>query len=309
MKKVINIVEYIGRYTELKQIPGGEFVGLCPLHHEKTPSFFINEEKQQFCCMGCNVGGDILTFIQAYYHVPFEEAVEILSYETGKSPNVSKHILEEIKKFKKKDEPFVQRIYLMDDCMNEYPESHHINEWMAEGISEEVLTRYNVRYNKEKTKIMFPIWDIYGKIVAIKYRNLVDLPKYKHVNKVGVKDYLYNMNFAINSIIEEDECIIFESEKSVLKAETWNIHNTVAVGSHGLKDEIPSLIKLQFTNLVLAYDEDIKPKEIRKQVERLKHYKNIYVIPMDNFSAKEAPVDQGFTAWREAYENKKRVIY
>ena len=221
--------------------------------------------------MGCNVGGDILTFIQAYYHVPFEEAVEILSYETGKSPNVSKHILEEIKKFKKKDEPFVQRIYLMDDCMNEYPESHHINEWMAEGISEEVLTRYNVRYNKEKTKIMFPIWDIYGKIVAIKYRNLVDLPKYKHVNKVGVKDYLYNMNFAINSIIEEDECIIFESEKSVLKAETWNIHNTVAVGSHGLKDEIPSLIKLQFTNLVLAYDEDIKPKEIRKQVERLKH--------------------------------------
>ena len=309
MKKAVNIVDYIGRYTELKQIPGGEFAGLCPLHHEKTPSFFVNEQKQQFCCMGCNTGGDILTFIQQYHGVSFEEAVEILSYESGKVPSIPKSILQEISCFKKKDNPFVQRIYLMDNCMNEFPESHHIIEWMKEGISEEVLTKYNVRYNDNRTRIMFPIWDMHGKIVAIKYRNLVELPKYKHLNKVGVKDYLYNMNFAIEPVLQQDECVIFESEKSVLKAETWNIHNTVAAGSHGLKDEIPMLIKLPFKNLVLAYDQDVKREDIKKQIARLKHYKNIYIIPMDTFNAKEAPVDRGFTAWREAYENRKRVIY
>ena len=43
MKKAIDITEYVGRYTELRKMPSGEYLGLCPIHKEKTPSFFVNK--------------------------------------------------------------------------------------------------------------------------------------------------------------------------------------------------------------------------------------------------------------------------
>lgn len=307
MKEAVDIVEYISRFTQLKQVPSGEFVGLCPLHHEKTPSFFVNREKQNFCCMGCRVGGDILTFIKEYHHVDFDGAVQILQYESGCEPQQTRAVSDIARKFKRKEETGQQRIYLLDNCMEEFPHSHHITEWIDEGISEEVLEKYNVRYNKGKNKIVFPIWDDAGKIVAVKFRDLINLPKYRYINKIGKKDFLYNMNFAKDCISQMDECILVESEKSVMKLETWGIHNSVAVGTHFVKDEVPLLLKLPFGNLVFAYDQDVKVTEIKEQVERLKHYKNIWVVPVDLLGEKEAPCDNGKDVWNNLYGRRFRI--
>lgn len=308
MKKVVDIVDYISRFALLKQVPSGEFVGLCPLHHEDTPSFFVNREKQQFVCMGCRAGGDIITFIQLYHKVSFEKAIEILQFESGVSPRAESGLIKEVKKFKPIDGEYrSNRLYLKNECMHEFSPSHEIIEWIREGISADVLEKYDVRYGADKKKIYFPIWDINNRIISIKYRDLYGTPKYKYTNKIGKKDFLYNLNFAYDAIVGSSECILFEGEKSVMKMETWGIHNSVAVGTHYIKDEVQLLIRIPFDNLVFAYDSDVPLKEIYSQISILRHFKNVYYIPTKLLGDKEAPCDKGKEFFEKLYESRVKI--
>lgn len=67
-----------GRYTQLKKA-GNEYVGLCPFHTEKTPSFFVNDRKGLYHCWGCEAKGDAITLMMALGHLSFDEAVKALS--------------------------------------------------------------------------------------------------------------------------------------------------------------------------------------------------------------------------------------
>ena len=82
LKGGVDIVEYVGRHVTLKK-QGREYVGLCPLHGEKTPSFYINESKQVFHCRGCGAGGSVLDFIMGIYGINEHEAANQLRSELG----------------------------------------------------------------------------------------------------------------------------------------------------------------------------------------------------------------------------------
>lgn len=303
----LDIVDYIGRYADLQTRNGVEFFCSCPFHRDDNPSFFVNREKQVFHCYSCNSSGDILSFIQKYHNVPFREAVQILEMETGAEIIETPCFIKVADVFRPKERAFEQRLFLLSDAMEAFPPSHEIKEWLAEGITQDVLTRYDVRYNADKTRIMFPIYDADNRLVTIKYRNLVSKPKYSYVNKLGRKDFLYNFVNARDAIVGLNECIIVESEKSVLKLESWGVHNSVAAGSHGLKDEVPLLVKCPFNTLIFAYDEDVAAEEIYKQSEILKHYKSVWRIPMRGVAPKNAPVDMGYDRWMELYNRKRKV--
>ena len=280
---------------------------MCPFHNENTPSFFVNETKQQFYCFSCRSGGDIITFIQKYHKVSFTEAIQILEMETGHEEKTRRAMVEEAKKYIEREDEKEKRIYLFKDCMNEYPKYHKIKEWMDEGISEEVLEKHDVRYSKDRKRIMFPIMDEEGNIISIKYRNLYEKPKYMYLNKIGKKDFLYNFNNAKEYINGLSECILVESEKSVMKLETWGIYNCVAVGSHYINDEVGLLIRQPFNNIVFAYDEDVKIEEVLKQIKILRHYKNIYYVNSNGIGEKNAPCDKGFQKWCELYNKRKKL--
>ena len=70
-----SIVEVISDHLTLKKM-GRNYLGLCPFHSEKTPSFTVNEEKGIFHCFGCGVGGNVFHFLMQYEHLTFPEAVE-----------------------------------------------------------------------------------------------------------------------------------------------------------------------------------------------------------------------------------------
>ena len=74
----VNIVDIISRYVTLKK-RGRNYLGLCPFHTEKTPSFSVNAEKQIFHCFGCKKGGDIFAFWTAYHQVSFPQAMRDLA--------------------------------------------------------------------------------------------------------------------------------------------------------------------------------------------------------------------------------------
>jgi DNA primase len=84
LKSSIDIVNVIGEYVRLKRIGAtGRYVGLCPFHQEKTPSFSVNQSRQFYKCFGCGVGGDALKFVMEIDGLTFPEALKLLAERNG----------------------------------------------------------------------------------------------------------------------------------------------------------------------------------------------------------------------------------
>ncbi len=77
-----DIVQIIGRYVNLKRT-GSSYVGLCPFHSEKSPSFNVSSSRQMYKCFGCGVAGNVITFIMEYENYTFPEAMEFLAEQAG----------------------------------------------------------------------------------------------------------------------------------------------------------------------------------------------------------------------------------
>ncbi|ETS92786.1 CHC2 zinc finger domain protein, partial [Fusobacterium sp. CM21] len=77
-----DIVDVISPYVRLTR-RGSNYVGLCPFHSEKTPSFSVNGSKQIFHCFGCGVGGNSISFVMKYENLTFTEAVKQLADKAG----------------------------------------------------------------------------------------------------------------------------------------------------------------------------------------------------------------------------------
>ena len=77
-----DIVNIIGKYVRLEK-KGNKFWGCCPFHHEKTPSFCINEFEQFYHCFGCGESGDVITFLRKFENLEYHDAVRILAENAG----------------------------------------------------------------------------------------------------------------------------------------------------------------------------------------------------------------------------------
>ena len=77
-----DIVEWIGRTVSLQK-SGKGFIGLCPFHSEKTPSFHVRPELRIFKCFGCGAGGNVIRFVMETEGLEFREAVRMLAEEAG----------------------------------------------------------------------------------------------------------------------------------------------------------------------------------------------------------------------------------
>ena len=77
-----DIVDIISGYIKLKK-NGSSYVGLCPFHNEKSPSFSVSPGKQLYHCFGCGVGGNVITFVMEYENYTFLEAVKYLADKAG----------------------------------------------------------------------------------------------------------------------------------------------------------------------------------------------------------------------------------
>ena len=78
----VDLVDFVSEHTALRR-RGRNYVGLCPFHQEKTPSFSVNPDRQFFKCFGCGAGGDLFTFVQLRENVDFKEAIRILADRAG----------------------------------------------------------------------------------------------------------------------------------------------------------------------------------------------------------------------------------
>lgn len=102
IKQRIDVVDFIGEYVALKSA-GVNHKGLCPFHHEKSPSFMVSRERNSWHCFGCSKGGDIFSFVQEIEGMEFIEALKFLADRAGVTLTMKKNDLDASQKNRLKD--------------------------------------------------------------------------------------------------------------------------------------------------------------------------------------------------------------
>ncbi|MBI2989526.1 MAG: DNA primase [Deltaproteobacteria bacterium] len=143
-----SIVEVISDHLTLKKM-GRNYLGLCPFHAEKTPSFTVNEEKGIFHCFGCGVGGNVFHFLMQYEHLTFPEAVE----QVGKRYGITVERLD--RPAARRDAEEIESLYHVNERAAAYfhetlfgrPEGKRALEYLkARGVQEQVARRFYLGY-------------------------------------------------------------------------------------------------------------------------------------------------------------------
>ena len=78
LKARVDLAAFVGQFTKLRR-SGRQLIGLCPLHSERHPSFFVHPEKQVFKCFGCGAGGDVYAFVMRVEGCDFLDALRIVA--------------------------------------------------------------------------------------------------------------------------------------------------------------------------------------------------------------------------------------
>lgn len=313
-----DIVEYIRQFVSM-ELKDGEWWGLSPFKDEFTASFSVNENGLWYD-FSSGKGGNILTFITEYKKVNIAEAIRILKEYLNIKDDISfsqLNILKQIKKYKNKfslkEPPAIPE--LPSNYINKYKKAR-IKPWEDEGISPEIMDKYGVRWDDYHEAIVFEVRDDSGKLISFKERNMkqgwkeLGFPKYQYTHSIGSNYFLWGLYKNREECCKNNEVILVESEKSVMKLEGWGISNCAAICTSHINDlQIRTLIKLG-VSVVVALDKD-KHREIFKDEmwKKLKKFCKVYVI-LDNYNLlgeKDAPVDRGLDVWKQLYD-KKRIL-
>lgn len=318
----VDLVDYIGQDIELHQ-KGKDFFGRCNKHLDKTPSFSVNPNKNMYYCFSCGRGGGIIQYLQEYECLSFDDAVEktcrLANADLSTmcySPTVK--LLKKIRKLKQKYVSVEHTI--LDEAEYEKYKKLPINEWLDEGIKQKEIDLFDIRIDEKSNRIVYPVRDLQGRLINIKGRTRFEDYKAMHLMKyinyfpVGTMDYLQGLDITLPYVKENNEIILFESIKSVMKCYGWGYKNCASVEKHSVTDEqIRLLIRLK-VNIVFAYDSDVsyKTKDIVESLTKLKRFTNVFIIEdkaklLGGAETKNSPADLGMQTFEKLYREKRRV--
>lgn len=296
IKERLSIVDVVGSYIKLE--PAGiNMKARCPFHNERTPSFFVSPARGSFHCFGCAKGGDMFTFIQDIEGVDFSRALKLLALRAGVE-------LTSTFDKKEKDENEVLYRLLDDATtyfQNNLEEYFHGKEYLrSRGILPESVKSFRIGYAKDewrsllnflvarkyspediekagliiksekgfydrfRGRIMFPIADRQGRIVAFSgrvYPSTNDERVAKYVNSPETVLYnksliLYGYDKAKQAILRSKRAVVVEGQMDLVLAHQTGTHETVAVSGTALTDQHLSLIKRFCDVLILCFDSD-----------------------------------------------------
>ncbi|MCF0140866.1 MAG: DNA primase [Mogibacterium sp.] len=293
LKMTVNIVDVIGREVSLKKA-GSTYKGLCPFHSEKTASFNVNEEKQFYKCFGCQASGDVISFVQNYYKIPFMDSVEKLCEEYGISmpekissgPKIdydkfydinakaARFYFNNLTSGKNAGYTYFKNRGLKDEIIKKFGLGFAPNSWTSlydylkkEGVSDEDMLKLGLvikgkkgLYDKFRNRVMFPIINTQGKVIGFGGRVLDDSkPKYLNSDESDIflkKNNLYGLNLSRSAINSDDRIIMVEGYMDVISLYQAGVENVAASLGTALTDNQAKLISRYTKNVVLSYDSD-----------------------------------------------------
>ena len=315
----VDAVQYIGQYVELQEGSSpGEWVGLCPFHQEKTPSFTVTESNGKWFCFGCHRGGNVVTFAMRYHRLSKQDAIDLLSANGNTQHHApSTSAAKIIKRFRPQEakEKVSTYSFYDDDVMEQYEaQARQLDVWRDEGIMNEQLVKYQVRYDPDCNRIVFPIRNVAGNIINIAGRTLdpnwkeKKIRKYSYYGSLGVLDTLYGLYENRAEIQRKGEVIVFEGAKSVMKAEGWGYKNCVAALTSRINPYQLRIFLMLGCRVVIAFDSDVEAEKI-DTTKKLARFVPVEVICDTEglLEPKMSPVDAGKEVWESLYEGRWRI--
>ncbi len=319
----VDLLDYVSESIPMER-KGHDYFGHCPLHVDETPSFSITPSKNAYYCFSCGRYGRIINFLMQYEHLPFHNAVakgaalaKINMDTICKSETISR--LKRMRILLQKKPPVVHEA--IDEKLYKQYTNTPSKEWIDEGIPEDVQRIFGIRIDHWQNRIVYPVYDIDGRLINVKgrtrYPNYKQMKIAKYINyfRVGTMDYFQGLNITLPYVKESGEIIIFESIKSVMKMYAWGYKNCASAEKHTITDEQISLLVRLRCNIVFAFDSDISysQNDIVDSLNKLKRMTNVYVIEdkenlLGGKEAKNSPADLSKEVWDKLYESKRKLI-
>lgn len=307
-----DIVDIASSYVTLKR-NGTDFVALCPFHREKTPSFHISSDKQLFYCFGCGSGGNIIDFVMKIENLDFIDAIKFLAERAGitleeevYSPEIQKKHDEReaiLKMNKLAAKRYVKNLAEDDaKAAREYAFGRGLNreiigsfgigyakeswsdlvDYLKEnGFTNDEIVRAGLAvknekghvYDKFRNRLMFPVIDVRGNVIAFSGRALDDSPA-KYMNSPETPVFHKGNNiFALNLAKQtsaKDGIILVEGNMDAVSLHSYGFSNAVAGLGTALTDAQAQLLKRYTPMVYLCYDNDeAGQKACEKAIETL----------------------------------------
>lgn len=292
----IDIVTLVGQYVDLKRA-GRSHKGLCPFHGEKTPSFIVSEERGSFHCFGCGTGGDSISFVMQKENLGFIDALEFLAdrfsldlsqfleADNRQREADTKPLYEVMRQaalfyYKQLGQSAQAIAYLKGREISPSilkafgvgfaPEGwdHLLQHLKGMGVSENLMLQAGLVVKKEsggyydrfRNRIMFPIFDYRGRVVAFGGRVLDDShPKYLNSPETPIfnkSKTLYGLHVARKHPNPQRQMLLVEGYMDTISLHQFGFQNAVATLGTALTDPHARELKKLCDEVIFAYDAD-----------------------------------------------------
>ncbi len=289
----LSIVDVVGRRVPLSR-KGQNYWGCCPFHNEKTPSFSVNEEKGFYHCFGCGEHGDIISFTMKTNNMEFRDAITELAAQAGlkmpdykpRDPKVVAReesyldITEKATALFQKNlfEPagaaaleYIRGRGFTDDMIKKYrigyaPKNNLIANNFANAKQENLIATGLCRrgnfglYDFFRDKLMFPIFNVRGQIVAFSGRSM-DGSEPKYINTTDTEMFhkratVFGLNFARDAIYRAGRSIVVEGQIDAIQMQCHGFGETVAPLGTALTEDHIALLCKSNRNITFCFDGD-----------------------------------------------------
>lgn len=290
IRNSVDIVDVVSSYLNLTA-HGKNYFGVCPFHDDHSPSMCVSKEKQIYTCFVCGATGNVFQFIKEYENISFAEAVKKVA--TIGDIEVK---IDEMKPLKKESVLYdiynlTNKLYQLNlNTTKGIPAKEYLKN---RGINDETIKEFGIGlslikgniyealvkkgfdnkdilksglatengYDLYRNRIMFPLWDLNGKVVGFSGRifNGEDAPKYINSRETEIfkkGELLYNYHRARNECRRKNEVIIMEGFMDVISAYTHGITNVVAAMGTAITSSNAHLISRMAKNIILCFDGD-----------------------------------------------------
>lgn len=290
-----DIVDVVSQYVALKR-SGRNYFGLCPFHNEKSPSFAVSPDKQIFHCFGCGVGGNVIHFISKIEGLNFRESIELLAEKANillpkldsVGDNKTQELKDKIYQINKETAYFYHENLYKPSAKpaQEYVKKRKLNNatlknfiigysgnfdelykfLKSKGFSDEAILASDLVNRNERGqyidrfrhRLMFPIQDVRGRIIAFGGRVLDD-SKPKYINSPENLVYSKGRNlFGLFNAKKGDtkKILIVEGYMDVISLHQRGITNVVASLGTALTEAQGRLLRRSSEQVILGYDAD-----------------------------------------------------
>lgn len=298
IKDRLDIVEVVGDFVSLKK-SGSSYKALSPFTTEKTPSFFVSPSKQIFKCFSTGKGGDAIEFLKEVDSMTYIEAIKYLGEKYGVAINESESnyvvntekeslliVLNKTKEFFKEnlnssDGKSIAISYfdhrnISKEMIEKFELGYSLDKWdslynhLIKNQFEDnqiinaglILENNNKKYDRFRNRIIFPIHNLSGKVIAFGARIIKDeknQPKYINSPETSLyikSKVLYGLYQSKNNIRKEDTCYLVEGYTDVISLFQIEINNVVSSSGTSLTNEQIKLISRYTKNITILFDGD-----------------------------------------------------